>query len=373
VAVCSASSPGGPGRASSTIGAWRASGLQQTIGFLPYRGASVAYAVVGAGPPLLLDLGRAHDLDAFWRNPTYRRLVQQLGRRFTVVRWDRPGFGLSDRGAHDLSLQGELSLLEYLICSLGFDDASILAADDAGPIMVQLAARRPARVARLALFGTAAEGASLSPYLPPRALEALCVPQTRVIHELVAAVTARGCEPEVGKWLTSALVSAADAVTIADLLVETRELDARAVLPLVQAPTLVLHRERDAVVSSASGRELASGIAGAEFVALAGAAHLLYAGDLEPALRALIPFLAGGAQGDPATAPAALSRREVEVVRMVTLGLTSAEIGRRLAIQRRTVEAHLEHVRAKLGVRSRSRIAAWAIANRLGEVGGEPA
>jgi DNA-binding CsgD family transcriptional regulator/pimeloyl-ACP methyl ester carboxylesterase len=328
---------------------------------------------VGRGPALLLDLGRAHDLDAFWRNPSYRRLVQQLGRRFTVVRWDRPGFGLSDRMAPDLSLRGELALLEYLTSSLGLDEASILAADDAGPIMIQFAARRPACVMRLALFGTAAEGASISPFLPPRALDVLGVPDTQVLHEIFAAVRTRGCEPEVARWLTSALVSAADAATIAKLLVETRELDARAVLPLVQAPTLVLHRERDSVVAPASGRELAGGIAGAEFVALAGTAHPLYEGDLEPALRVLIPFLAGGAQGDPATERPALSRREVEVVRMVTLGLTSAEIGRRLAIQRRTVEAHLEHVRAKLGVRSRSRIAAWAIANRLGEVGGEPA
>jgi DNA-binding CsgD family transcriptional regulator len=119
------------------------------------------------------------------------------------------------------------------------------------------------------------------------------------------------------------------------------------------------------------GKELAAGIAGAEFLALAGSAHLVYAGDLEPVVRALIPFLAGGAHGDPALEPAALSQREVQVVGMVTLGLTSAEIGHRLAIRRRTVEAHLEHVRAKLGVRSRSRIAAWAVANHVGDAGQE--
>ena len=275
-----------------------------------------------------------------------------------MVRWDRPGFGMSDREAPDFSLGAELSLLDHLVARLGPDDVRILAADDAGPVMVQFAARRPARVSHLALFGTAAEGRALLSFLPPRALSALRRSDTQLIHGLVAAAATRGSGPELGRWLASALLGAADARTIAALMVEMRQLDVRTVLPLVRAPTLVLHRTGDAVVSPASGRAMAAGIAGAEFAALAGEAHLLYAGDVESALRRILPFLAGGAEGELAQGSARLSRREVEVVRMVLLGLTSAEIGVRLAIRRRTVEAHLEHIRSKLGVRSRSRIAA---------------
>src|ERR1700730_1643144 len=176
VDICSASSPGGPGRVVQIAGAWRALGLKQMIVFLPYRGSRVAYAVVGSGPPLLLDLGRAHDLEAFWRNPSYRRFVQRLGRRFTVVRWDRPGFGLSDRDAADLSLDGELALIEYLTRFLSIEDARVVAAAAAGPVQIEFAARHPARVSHLALFGTAAEGLSLSLSLPPSVVEAMCVP-----------------------------------------------------------------------------------------------------------------------------------------------------------------------------------------------------
>jgi pimeloyl-ACP methyl ester carboxylesterase/DNA-binding CsgD family transcriptional regulator len=368
VGICSASSPGGPGRIPPLAGAGRAVGLEQAIGFLPHRGGRVAYAVVGGGPALLLDLGRAHDLEAFWRHPAYRRFVQRLGRRFTVVRWDRPGFGLSDRDGAHLSLEAELALIEHLARHLGLEDARALAADDGGPVMVQFAARQPGRVSRLALFGTSAEGRWLSSPLPPKALRALRAPGSLAIHAVLAAVISGGCQPEVGRWLASAFAGAADDATMVRLMVETRRLDARPVLPLVAALTLVLHRERDPVVAPALGRKLAAGIAGAEFVALAGTAHLVYEGDVEQVLQAVIPFLAGGSQGEPAREPAALSQREVEVVRMVTLGLTSAEIGRRLAIRRRTVEAHLEHIRAKLGVRSRSRIAAWAVANHVGDV-----
>jgi predicted ATPase/DNA-binding CsgD family transcriptional regulator len=53
-----------------------------------------------------------------------------------------------------------------------------------------------------------------------------------------------------------------------------------------------------------------------------------------------------------------LSRRERQVALLVTSGLTNREIGQRLFLSTRTVDAHLEHIRSKLGVRSRAEIAA---------------
>lgn len=54
---------------------------------------------------------------------------------------------------------------------------------------------------------------------------------------------------------------------------------------------------------------------------------------------------------------AGLSRAEWEVVNLVREGLTNAEIGHRLFISPRTVESHLTHVFAKLGIRSRRGLA----------------
>jgi non-specific serine/threonine protein kinase len=113
-------------------------------------------------------------------------------------------------------------------------------------------------------------------------------------------------------------------------------------------------------VDAELGRALAGRIRGARFVLLDGSSHLVYAGDPEPLLAALLPFLVG----DGGDAPAPLSQRELEIAGMVTLGLTNAEIGHRLSIRRRTVDAHLEHIRAKLGVNSRALIAAWTARNR---------
>jgi non-specific serine/threonine protein kinase len=60
-----------------------------------------------------------------------------------------------------------------------------------------------------------------------------------------------------------------------------------------------------------------------------------------------------------------LSRREREVVTMVAAGMTSKEIAQRLFIAERTAEGHVERIRNKLGVRSRTEVATWAVAHGL--------
>ena len=57
---------------------------------------------------------------------------------------------------------------------------------------------------------------------------------------------------------------------------------------------------------------------------------------------------------------ASLTPTELQVVALVAEGLTNPEIAKRLFISRSTVKTHLEHIFAKLGVRSRSALAAEA-------------
>jgi DNA-binding CsgD family transcriptional regulator len=56
-----------------------------------------------------------------------------------------------------------------------------------------------------------------------------------------------------------------------------------------------------------------------------------------------------------------LSSRELEVADLVAGGLTNREIADRLFISPRTVESHVEHIKAKLGFARRARIVAWAL------------
>jgi DNA-binding NarL/FixJ family response regulator len=57
-----------------------------------------------------------------------------------------------------------------------------------------------------------------------------------------------------------------------------------------------------------------------------------------------------------------LTSREFEVARLVTEGLTNAEIASELAIAPKTASSHVEHILAKLGASRRAEIAAWATA-----------
>jgi DNA-binding CsgD family transcriptional regulator len=56
-----------------------------------------------------------------------------------------------------------------------------------------------------------------------------------------------------------------------------------------------------------------------------------------------------------------LSSRELEVADLVAEGLTNREIAQRLIISTRTVESHVDHIKAKLGFGRRARIVAWAL------------
>jgi non-specific serine/threonine protein kinase len=60
-----------------------------------------------------------------------------------------------------------------------------------------------------------------------------------------------------------------------------------------------------------------------------------------------------------------LTAREREVASLIARGMTSPEIAEVLVVSERTVDAHADHIRTKLNLRSRAEIAAWATAHGL--------
>jgi two-component system response regulator NreC len=91
---------------------------------------------------------------------------------------------------------------------------------------------------------------------------------------------------------------------------------------------------------------------------LVDAVRAVAAGDtyLNPALGARI----ARAPAEP-EAPDDLSERELEVLRMIALGHTNAEIGEQLFLSVRTVETHRAHIQQKLGRTSRAELVRYAL------------
>jgi DNA-binding CsgD family transcriptional regulator len=143
------------------------------------------------------------------------------------------------------------------------------------------------------------------------------------------------------------------------LLALSYELDIHDLLAEVQAPTLIVHRAQDRAVPQAQAAALAAGIAGSELATLPGRSHLPYVGDFDELVRAIRRFLGLAA---PRRHAGVLTVRQREVAALVSQGCTNAEIATRLGIDERSAEGHVERIRTRLGVRSRSQVAAWYVA-----------
>jgi two-component system response regulator NreC len=86
------------------------------------------------------------------------------------------------------------------------------------------------------------------------------------------------------------------------------------------------------------------------------------AGDtyLQPALGARLA--AGASQGDDE-----LSERERDVLRLIALGHTNAEVAEQLYVSIRTVESHRAHIQQKLAVSSRAELVRYALEHGMVE------
>jgi DNA-binding NarL/FixJ family response regulator len=81
--------------------------------------------------------------------------------------------------------------------------------------------------------------------------------------------------------------------------------------------------------------------------------------------RRVLHHTNGRPPGVSACEPSALSRREVEIAELVAQGRTNGEIAEVLVISAGTVKTHVANIAAKLDVRNRVGIAAWAWEQRI--------
>ena len=60
-----------------------------------------------------------------------------------------------------------------------------------------------------------------------------------------------------------------------------------------------------------------------------------------------------------------LTKREIEILRLVATGMTDAQVAERLVLSRRTISKHLELIYGKLNVNSRTAATHYALSHKL--------
>lgn len=336
-------------------------------------GVRIAWSQHGDGPPLVRVGTWLTHLQHDWESVVWRHWLTELGDRFTFVRYDDRGCGLSDRDVPGLGLDAWVADLEAVVEASGSSRVVLFGISQGAAIAVAYAARHPNRVSALVCLGGYARGHAVGERSREQREEDEALNTLVRIGWGRADATFRriftgslipdGTEAQM-RWFDELQRQSTSGATAERLMRARSRIDVSDLAGRVVAPTLILHARDDAMVEFGRGRELAALIPGAQFVPLDGRNHLLLAD--EPAWRAFLEafdeFMRRASR--PALGTTAgrigVSEREVEVLRLVAAGRSNAEIADALSISVRTVERHLTNLYAKMGLLGRSARAAAA-------------
>lgn len=256
------------------------------VRFAPGPQGAVAYARLGSGSEAVVVMpGFISHIEIGWEHPGMRRTVGELARRYTVLVFDRRGLGLSERlhanGTVESTAADVLTVLDHA----GIARAWLFGSSEGAPAAIHLAARHPARVAGLALFGGLAKGCrsddypwALSPAAFDRWMESL-VATWGGPADLATFAPSVADDPWTRAWWARMLRHAATPASLRTVLAGLRDADVRPLLPAITQPALVLHRRDDHAVRLQAGEFLARGIPGARWEVLEGTDHFWWVGE----------------------------------------------------------------------------------------------
>jgi pimeloyl-ACP methyl ester carboxylesterase/DNA-binding CsgD family transcriptional regulator len=327
-------------------------------------GTKLAYALSGEGPPLVMSATWLSHLELAWQSLSWQPWLDAFSREFRSLRYDQRGCGLSDRDTQDLSFEAWIRDFESTIDAAGFQQFSILATCQGGPIAIEYAARHPRRVRKIVLYGTYALGHMRWQHQPKE------VEKARVLTQLIRLGWAQENHALLQIWANAFQPggtlehlrswcelqrAATSGETAARLLEISFNLDVREAARKIKCPVLILHPKRDEVVPIEAGRSLVSLIPGSRFVEVDSENHMPLAD--EPAWPRLVSeirsFLAEPAPVSHALPLDELTPREFAVLERIAEGMDNAELAASLGVSEKTVRNHITRLFDKIRVKHR--------------------
>jgi len=243
-------------------------------------GTRIAYATLGQGSALVnvpswgfnLELGRRHpDGRAFW---------EEMSRGRLYVTFDCRGVGGSQRDVDDLSLDARVRDVAAVVDHLQLEGFDLFGCLDSAAVSIAYAAQHPERVSRLVLWAAYPCGVEMVRPGAVRGLIELIRANWSLARRAIADVTFPSGPTELQRWFSNTIRESMSPETAARLVEFYASVDVRRYLPQVKAPTLVLHRRGDRNAPMTAGRETATLIPDARFVALEGEIGHPYFGDI---------------------------------------------------------------------------------------------
>jgi len=260
-------------------------------------GVNIAFATSGSGPPFVWmpnsGMPLSH-LQSEWQLPYLRGGNERVSRRWTLVRYDPRGSGLSDRDVADMSLDAYVLDLEAVTDKLGLARFRMWVTGSNAPIALTYASRHPDRVSHLVLWhGQAGPGATGSGAI--QSLTALAAKDWKLATESFALAFQGISEAEIARQYAEHIRASVTPEQFISLAERTRTWDVTQLLPSVAVPTLIVHYLGQPYISANAARTLAASIPNAQL-----SMHDEYAvGLVSPSASAAIRAFLRGSEEEP--------------------------------------------------------------------------
>ena len=223
-------------------------------------------------------------LDTWWEAWS-GRLVRRLASFSRLILFDKRGVGLSDRPPH-VDVEDWVEDTRVVLDAVGSERAALLGVTAGGPIAILFAASYPERTRSLLLYGAFARQLRRDGDYPIGLQREDVIAQIEYtearwgtgvgLRLFCPSVSNDAAARELfGKYQRASASPGAASAYLRALA----EIDVRHALPLVRAPTLVLHSTRDRVISVEMARYMVERIPNATLIELNSADHLIWFSD----------------------------------------------------------------------------------------------
>ena len=263
---------------------------------------NIAYQVIGDGPiDVVFVMGWVSNIDEFWKEPGFARFLNRLASFSRLIVFDKRGTGLSDRVPADAlpTLEVRMDDVRAVMDAAGSQRAAVIGVSEGGPMSALFAATYPERTRALVIIGGYARSMQADDYPWGRSVDDM----ERYIDDMAVnwggpvgirtRAPSKADDPRFRDWWSGYLRAAASPGTAVALSRMNMSIDVRPVLPIISAPTLIVHARGDRTLTAEHGRFLAKNIRGARYLELDSQDHLPWVADTDAVTGEIEEFLTG--------------------------------------------------------------------------------